>query len=187
MRIRVLGPVEVERDGAPVAVGGPQQRRLLALLVAQRGRVVSTERLVEALWPDGDAPDGAARSMRTYVVAPPGRAPGRLDHAHGAAGYALESRRDGPRRRRVRRPARRGRAARCPTSPSTATRRRSACGAGEPFGEFGDEWWALPESSRLDERRIRAAEQRAAALMAMGHHNRAIPDLERLVAEHPLR
>jgi DNA-binding SARP family transcriptional activator len=67
MRVKVLGPVEAEEDGAAVAVGGPQQRRLLALLVVHRGRAVSTDRLVDALWPDGDAPDGAARSMRTYL------------------------------------------------------------------------------------------------------------------------
>src|SRR5215471_11958501 len=67
MRIRVLGTVEVERDGELVNVGGPQQRRLLALLVVQRPHAVSTDRLVDALWPDGNAPDGAARSMRTYL------------------------------------------------------------------------------------------------------------------------
>ena len=67
MRIKVLGPVEVERDGELLAIGGPQQRRLLALLVVHRGHAVSTDRLVDALWPDGDAPDGAARSMRTYL------------------------------------------------------------------------------------------------------------------------
>ena len=33
----------------------------------------------------------------------------------------------------------------------------------------------------------RSVEQRAATLMSIGHHNRAIPELERLVAEQPLR
>ena len=57
---------------------------------------------------------------------------------------------------------------------------------GRAFGEFGDEWWALPEASRLAERRVATEVARAAAQMAMGHHNRAIPDLERLALERPL-
>ena len=108
MRIRVLGPVAVERDGVPVNVGGSQQRRLLALLVLQRGRAVSAERVVDALWPDGDAPDGAARSMRTYLSRLRTVLPGHLDH--DAAERVRPRRRRRPRRpRRVRRPARRGR------------------------------------------------------------------------------
>src|SRR5262249_599701 len=55
---------------------------------------------------------------------------------------------------------------------------------GDPFGEFTHEWWALPEAARLLQRRFSADAERAAARIAMGHHNRAIPDLERLVAEH---
>ena len=88
MRIEVLGPVNVELDGRPLSVGGSQQRRLLGLLVVHRGHAVSTERIVDALW-NGAAPDGAARSVRTYVS--------RLRNAlpdvaidRSSAGYTLE-------------------------------------------------------------------------------------------------
>ena len=57
---------------------------------------------------------------------------------------------------------------------------------GDTFGEFAGEWWALPETARLRERRMVADLGRAEARIAMGHHDRAIPDLERLVVEHPL-
>jgi hypothetical protein len=43
----------------------------------------------------------------------------------------------------------------------------------------------VSESSRLEERRFSAGVGRAAARMAVGHHGRAVPDLQRLVAEHP--
>ena len=79
------------------------------------------------------------------------------------------------------------RSGRCRTSRSTATTRRCALWRDVPFGEFSDEWWALAESSRLVERRILAQEDRAAALIATGHHGRAVPPLEALVAAHPLR
>ena len=58
---------------------------------------------------------------------------------------------------------------------------------GPPYGEFTAEWWALAESTRLDELRVVAQEQRAAAMIAIGHRDRAIPDLETLAVEHPLR
>ena len=60
----VLGPIEVRRDGQPVALGGPQQRRIVATLLAERGQVVSVDRLVDAVWPDVP-PDGARRTVMT--------------------------------------------------------------------------------------------------------------------------
>ena len=62
MRYKALGPLEFERDGVPVPIRGPQLRRLFAVLVSHRGRQVSGDRLVDALWPDGGRP-----------TAPPGR------------------------------------------------------------------------------------------------------------------
>src|SRR5690606_6723096 len=57
---------------------------------------------------------------------------------------------------------------------------------GDAYGEFRNEWWARPEVSRLTERRVGAALARAATHIAMGQHNRAVADLERLAAERPL-
>ena len=37
MRFKVLGSIEVERDGSAVPIGGPQQRRLLGVLLIARG------------------------------------------------------------------------------------------------------------------------------------------------------
>jgi hypothetical protein len=50
MRFGILGALEVGDGERPVAVGGPQQRGLLALLVLEVNRVVSTDRLVDCLW-----------------------------------------------------------------------------------------------------------------------------------------
>ena len=67
MQIGVLGVVEVRRDGQLVNIGGSRQRRLLALLVLHRGHPVPIDRLVEAMWPDGDPPKAAEHSTRTYL------------------------------------------------------------------------------------------------------------------------
>ncbi len=57
MRYRVLGPLEVtDPDGRPVDVGGAKPRALLALLLAEAGRVVAVDRIVETLWGDEPPP-----------------------------------------------------------------------------------------------------------------------------------
>ena len=47
LEFRVLGPVEVLRDGEPVKLGGPRQRSLLALLLMRVNELVTTTLLVE--------------------------------------------------------------------------------------------------------------------------------------------
>ncbi|MGW0809792.1 BTAD domain-containing putative transcriptional regulator [Nonomuraea sp. NPDC002799] len=66
MRISILGPLEVEGDGAPIAVGGLRLRALLALLALEAGRTVTAERLIDGLWPD-DPPANAANALQTLV------------------------------------------------------------------------------------------------------------------------
>ena len=66
MEIRILGPLEVARDGEPLVLGAVQQRALLAVLVLHRGEVVSTDRLVDELWGER-APAAAAKTVQVYV------------------------------------------------------------------------------------------------------------------------
>ena len=68
MRIAVLGPLEVRDDtGARVRVPGAKERLLLAVLSADAPRVVSSDRIVEALW-NGDQPARAQESLLTHLV-----------------------------------------------------------------------------------------------------------------------
>ena len=66
MEIRILGPLEVRDADGPMRLGGPQQRALLALLVIQRGEVVSTDRLIDELWPE-HPPPAAVKTVQMYV------------------------------------------------------------------------------------------------------------------------
>src|SRR6476469_5313654 len=61
-----LGPLEAVVDGTPVALGGPQQRLVLAALLVHANEVVAAERLVEILW--GDAPPNSALSTLQKLV-----------------------------------------------------------------------------------------------------------------------
>ena len=75
VRFEVLGPTRVVaavRAGTPTerpvppSLGGPKQRLVLAMLLAEPNRVVSVDRLVDGLW--GDNPPGTARhTVQSYV------------------------------------------------------------------------------------------------------------------------
>ena len=67
MEFRLLGSLEVVDAGERIQLGGLQQRRILSILLCDPGRTLTYERLLEALWPDGDAPDNARRTAISYV------------------------------------------------------------------------------------------------------------------------
>ncbi|HLL66558.1 MAG TPA: BTAD domain-containing putative transcriptional regulator [Micromonosporaceae bacterium] len=60
MDIRVLGPVELWHDGAPVALARRQQRLVLGILALEANRLVSSDRLIDQLWGDAVPPRGRA-------------------------------------------------------------------------------------------------------------------------------
>jgi hypothetical protein len=64
----VLGPLEADVDGAPADLGGPRQRCVLARLIAERGRVVSANRLIEDLCADKAPPKALAAAGDTAAA-----------------------------------------------------------------------------------------------------------------------
>jgi DNA-binding SARP family transcriptional activator/Flp pilus assembly protein TadD len=66
MEFRILGPVEVWRDGRPVDVGHPRQRAVLAVLVLDAGRVVPLEALIDRVWGE-DSPPSVRNVVYGYV------------------------------------------------------------------------------------------------------------------------
>ena len=75
VRFEVLGPLRALAPvgagiGAPAgrerSLGGPKQRLVLALLLAEPNTTVSVERLIDGVW--GEAPPGSARhTLQSYV------------------------------------------------------------------------------------------------------------------------
>jgi len=59
--------------------------------------------------------------------------------------------------------------------------------AGRPYAEFADEHWAQAEVARLEALRAVALELRADAMVRLGRGVDALPALESLIEEHPLR
>jgi len=66
VRFGVLGPTSVDAGSTPVLIGPPQRRAILALLIVEAGRTLSTDAVVESLWGAG-APATAAKNVHVHV------------------------------------------------------------------------------------------------------------------------
>ncbi|HEX5944722.1 MAG TPA: BTAD domain-containing putative transcriptional regulator, partial [Acidimicrobiales bacterium] len=67
VRVEVLGPIRaVDGAGRDITPDGALQRRLLALLVLRRGRVVPVDTAVDALWPTA-APRDPVAALQNHV------------------------------------------------------------------------------------------------------------------------
>ena len=65
LRVCLLGPQVILRDGDELHAPAPQQRRVLALLASKPGEVVSREWLAQSLW--GSATATQLRGLQVYV------------------------------------------------------------------------------------------------------------------------
>ena len=63
---RLLGPLEVTNGDQPLSLGRRQQRAVLALLLVHLNSSVSSDQLVEALWPD-KRPGKPQTAIQGYV------------------------------------------------------------------------------------------------------------------------
>jgi DNA-binding SARP family transcriptional activator len=74
-----------------------------------------------------------------------------------------------------------------PSAAAALLREALALWRGPPLADLAYESFAQAEIARLDEARLSALEQRIEADLALGRHLDVVGELERLVAEHPLR
>ncbi len=66
VHFRVLGPVAVDVAGHAIGVTRPRQRAILGYLLLHRNHLVSTDRIVTALW-DDDGPSTARTQVQTEL------------------------------------------------------------------------------------------------------------------------
>ena len=190
---RVLGPLEVWLDGAPVKIGGARQHALLAMLLLNANRVVSREQLIDELLHDA-RPDTADHTLRVQisrlrsVVDLPGAPEPRL--VRQAPGYRLRvdsGELDLDVFEELLAQAHRATDSGDHDLASRTLREAEALWRGRPLADLESKPFAQIEIERLAEMRLVATEDRIDADLAQGRHRRLVPELERMMAEHPLR
>ena len=185
IEFRLLGPFEVSAGGRTLELKRRKQRALLALLLLNAGEVVSTDRLIDELWA-GNPPKAALGSLQN-LISDLRKALGRDVVQTRQPGYVLETSPEQVDLHRFERLV-----AQASTSGDVGARRellREALGLwrGPPLADLVFEAFASVEIARLEELRTAAREELIESELELGHHAQVVPELEALVAEHPLR
>jgi predicted ATPase/DNA-binding SARP family transcriptional activator len=184
VQFRVLGPLELVGEDGPLELGAGRQRTLLLALLLHRNEVVSSDRLIEVLW--GERPPASAPKLVQGFVSTLRRVLGDGRLVTRTPGYLLRveaGELDAERFESLVGEARAAPPARSVELLADAL----ALWRGAPLPELRYADLAQPELARLDALRHTALEQRFEAELALGRHREALPELERLVAEEPLR
>ena len=189
MEFRVLGPLEVTAGGQSLTMGA-RARAVLAMLLVHANQVVSSDRLMEELWP---GQPGAADSLQVRLseLRKALRSAGEADRlVTRPPGYLLRVTQGELDALRFEYLAAEGDKALAAGDAAAAARRLDEALAlwhGPALAGVDTAPFARAASGRLEEQRLAALESRAEALLARGRHRDLIADLETLTAAHPLR
>lgn len=188
---RILGPLEVRADEGWTTIGAAKQRSVLATLLLRPGEPVSTDVLIDEVWPE-KPPAKAANLVSVYmhhlrrrigdadgrvlVTRAPGYqlvlGPGELD-ADLFAGLVIE-----------------GREALAAGAPDRAVDLLSEAlemWRGPALADVPATSLVAAEADRLGQSRLEAQELRAEASLACGRFAQVLPEVRRLLADHPLQ
>lgn len=192
----ILGPLTASRDGEPLALGSPQQRALLAVLIEHAGQVVTRDRLVDAVWGDKPGP-AVGTSIRAHVshlrdVLEPDRSAGEgyLVLTTETSGYRLAVEDEAVDARRFEKLARQGRfdlSAGDQAAALAAFDEALSLWRGDVLSDLRSHPFVDSLATRLGDVRIAAEEGWVQAHLDLGHDTTALAYLDRLVREHPLR
>jgi DNA-binding SARP family transcriptional activator/DNA-binding beta-propeller fold protein YncE len=185
---RILGPLEVDRAGRALALGGAQQRALLALLILHRNRVLRTDQIIDELWGE-QPPPTAVKTLQGYVSTLRKSLGDDVILTRGR-GYLLSLQPEQVDVDRFETLVASGRQALADGDPTVAGDQLSkalALWRGDALSDFAHEPFAQSENARLEEARLAAREDRVDADLERGRDGALVAELESLARQHPLR
>lgn len=190
----VLGPLQLSVHGTPVALGTPKQRAVLAMLVMNRNRPISSDALVGAAWEQFPPPEPKA-SLHSYIsnlrkLISGGGPDGRMILASAPPGYRLTVTDDGCDLGRFVAAKNAGVQAAAASQFEQASSHLSAALAqwrGPVLDDLRDFEFVGPFATALTEDKVVAHTAHAEAEIACNRGHAVIGTLESLVTEHPYR
>jgi class 3 adenylate cyclase/DNA-binding SARP family transcriptional activator len=190
----ILGPLEVKVGGRLVPLSGSKQRALLAILVLNVDRVVSTDQLIDHLWGD-QPPATAVNALQVYVS----QLRRTLSGGTAAGSGVIVTQRPGYRLRlgdgtvdavRFEDLVAGGREALIRGEAAVASvklHEALALWRGTALADFALDTFAQRDIDRLEEMRLGALEDRFESDLELGRGPELVPELEATIAQHPLR
>jgi DNA-binding SARP family transcriptional activator len=184
VNFRILGPLEVTREGSALPLGGTKQRAVLAVLLLHANEVVSSDALIDRLWGENPPPT-AGKALQVHVSGLR-KALGADALVTRAPGYLVRVEQGDLDLHRFEQLVGEARGA----EPDTASRllgEALSLWRGAALADFAYEPFAQAEVTRLEELRLAALEERIDADLARGLDSPLVGELEGLVSKHPLR
>jgi DNA-binding SARP family transcriptional activator len=181
LRFSILGPIEICGDDGELGLTAPRERVLLALLLLDANRVVSTDHLKDRLW--GERPPPAAGASLQNGIAALRKVLGADLIEQRRPGYVLHvepEQLDLARFERLRERAR----AEAPLERAATLREALALWRGEPLADLAFEPGVQDDIRHLARLRVDALEERLGADLELGRYAEVVPELETLVAAH---
>ena len=190
MDYRILGPLEALDGERRLSLGGTRQRAVLALLLLHGNKALARDMIIDELWGESP-PQTAHKVLQNCISALRKELPGGAETLGTAgAAYVLRLEPDELDRNRFERGLADGRAALAAGDAAAAAaelREALTLWRGFPLSDFAYEGFAQDEIARLDELHTAGLEDRIEADLALGRHAELVPELEALVARHPVR
>jgi DNA-binding SARP family transcriptional activator len=184
---RLLGPVEVEHAGRLVDIGSARQQSVLATLLLDANRPVSTDQIVDRVWGDQRLPDRPRNAVQTYVSLLRRSLAGiaQVTLVRQPGGYALRLDQRLVDVHVFRRLIDEARATADNDRAPALIERALRMWRGEPFGTL-DAPWLVSVRAVLNEERLAAQRELTDAQLRNGRHNVLLPQLSGQVEANPL-
>ena len=187
VRVAVLGPVEVWRDGSLLPIGGSRRAALVALLALQAPHAVDRSALIDGLWGE-QPPEAAVNALQVHVSALRKALGREAVQTHGR-GYRLgdtvsvDASEFMTSHAQGQREAASGEIA----AAADTFRKALALWRGAALSGLEEAPFVVAEAARLEELRLSALSSRIKADLGLGRHGEIVPELQVLVAQNPLR
>ena len=191
--LKIMGSVEISAGGRTIPVRGVKPRLLLAALALSPNTAIPVDRLVDVLWPQS-APRSVLENLRTYVAAlrrafelGTADVPRLITSAEGYRLVVEERQVDASKFSALLRTAREALARQELTSGAARLTEALALWRGRAAEGLPRNSWLGNALDALEAERLLADEERAEVWLGLGRHLELVPELVRLLAEHPLR
>jgi DNA-binding SARP family transcriptional activator len=172
-------------DGTVRPVSGLRRKAVLATLALHAGDIVSTDRLADIVWGSG-APPTAQNTLQSHVSHLRTVLGSKAAIVAKPPGYVLDTGDEGTDARLAERLLRQATRSTDPAQRARDLREALALWRGRPLGDIAGIAWLEEQAERLELLGEQIKRALAEARLAAGEHVHLVPDLERMVADHPL-